>query len=212
MALVSFPTITTNNKIGGFSHSLLFTSQAITTLENCFSHRNSNNKSYVIRYYYSPLLYQSSNHHRKFSPKRTGLFLVPVNANKNSEPESEDFQALETVLRLYTAIKNKNIRELSDVIADECQCVCNFFSSFQPFQGKKVILNVHDSLISYFKKKKYTKLRLIVSLRMFAVNLLQQVLDCFSYIIRSLGNNIEFVVTPIMHDGMNVGIKWRLGM
>lgn len=40
---------------------------------------------------------------------------------------------------------------------------------------------------------------------------LKQVLDFFSYLIRSLGNNIQFVVSPTLHDGMNVGISWRLG-
>ncbi|KAL5836402.1 hypothetical protein ACOSQ3_015958 [Xanthoceras sorbifolium] len=93
---------------------------------------------------------------------------------KSSGSGEEDGRALETVLKLYAAIKNKSIRELSDVIGDECRCVCNFFSFFQPFQGKR------------------------------------QVLDFFSYLIRSLGNNIEFVVKPTLHDGMNVGVQWRL--
>ncbi|KAG8649176.1 hypothetical protein MANES_08G071000v8 [Manihot esculenta] len=93
---------------------------------------------------------------------------------KRLESGEEDNQALEAVLKLYTAIKNKNIHELSNIIGDECRCVCNFFSFFQSFNGK------------------------------------QQVLDFFKYVIRILGNNIEFVVQPTIHDGMNVGVSWRL--
>ncbi|KAK3218866.1 hypothetical protein Dsin_012836 [Dipteronia sinensis] len=109
------------------------------------------------------------------SPSRhRGCSLVAFDGKSSSSGDQEAHRALETVLKFYSAIKNKNIRELSDVIGDECRCVCNFFSFFQPFQGKK------------------------------------QVVDFFSFLIRSLGNNIEFVVKPTLHDGMNVGVAWRL--
>ncbi|XP_024017845.1 uncharacterized protein LOC112090538 [Morus notabilis] len=169
MALVSFPTI------GRSSLSLSYTYQAIITSHNP-SHRNYNYKAYALSYYnnHPPFSYQPfALTYTSFSPRQTGSLLVPFSA-KNSEPGEEDSRALETVLRLYNAIKNKNVPELSDIIGDECQCACNFFSNFQTFKGKK------------------------------------QVLDFFSYLIRRLGNSIEFVVTPTMHDGMNVGIKWRL--
>ncbi|XP_062088225.1 uncharacterized protein LOC133794815 [Humulus lupulus] len=193
--LSSFPTINTYtySNIRRLSPSLSFSSNAVTTLHKSFSRRNSCNKAYAFRNCYNnrPFFHQPLDHHRIFSTKRTGLLLVPFNANKNSEPEGgggagagaggegkggeQDFKAMETVLRLYSAIKSKNVHELSDVISDECQCVCNFFSSgFQPFNGKK------------------------------------QVLDFFLRLIKSLGNHIEFVVTPTMQDGLNVGIKWRL--
>lgn len=64
--------------------------------------------------------------------------LVPFDAKSSSGSGEEDNRALETVLKLYSAIKNKDLRELSDIIGDECRCVCNFFLFFQPFQGKKV--------------------------------------------------------------------------
>lgn len=47
---------------------------------------------------------------------------------------------------------------------------------------------------------------------MYAINNLQQVLDFFTSLIRSLGNDIEFVVKPTLHDGMNIGVSWRLGL
>jgi hypothetical protein len=72
-----------------------------------------------------------SSRHRDLLP------LVPSNAKTSSGSGEEDNPAVETVLKLYTSIKNKNIRELSDIIGDECRCVCNFFSFFQPFQGKQ---------------------------------------------------------------------------
>ncbi|CAL9015042.1 unnamed protein product [Prunus brigantina] len=122
-----------------------------------------------------PIIGTTSFFSSKSRQRERGLLLVPLNAKNSGLPgDEEDPRALETVLKLYSAIKNKNIRELSEIIGDECQCVCNFFSIFQPLRGKK------------------------------------QVLDFFSYLIRNLGNNIEFVVTPTLHEGMNVGIQWSL--
>ncbi|GMN36489.1 hypothetical protein TIFTF001_006063 [Ficus carica] len=164
MSLVSLSTIRRP------SHSLSNTSQAITTSH----HRNLCRKASAFCWFnQSPFSYKNLTH-TSFSPRHGKRILpVPFGA-KNSEPGEEDSRALETVLRLYTAITNKSVRELSDIIGDECQCACNFFSNFQSFQGKK------------------------------------QVLDFFSYLIRSLGNSLEFVVTVTMHDGMTVNIKWRL--
>lgn len=45
---------------------------------------------------------------------------------------------MEAVLKLYEAIKNKDVHQLSDIIAEECSCISNFVSAFQPFLGKKV--------------------------------------------------------------------------
>lgn len=142
MALVSFPTTHGAYNIGGPSRSFPITSHAITTLNNSLSQSNSRNKGYVLRCYHSPFQHQPLNDHTIFSPKRTGgLSLVPFKANNSSQPGGEeDSRALETVLKFYNAIKKKNVRELSDVIGDECQCVSNFFSSFQSVKGKRVIL------------------------------------------------------------------------
>ncbi|KAI3456539.1 hypothetical protein Pfo_013202 [Paulownia fortunei] len=92
---------------------------------------------------------------------------------KDSEPR-EEHSALETVLKLYEGIKNRNIYELSDIIAEECLCVSNFVSAFQLLLGKK------------------------------------QVLSFFSYLMKNLGNNIEFVVQQTLDDGMVVGVSWKL--
>ncbi|KAK8524293.1 hypothetical protein V6N13_015321 [Hibiscus sabdariffa] len=104
--------------------------------------------------------------------------LVPPDAmNKGSNSgsgEEDSLGALETVLKLYSAIKNKDVYGLSDIIDDECQCICNFFSYFQPLQGKK------------------------------------QVIEFFTSLINNLGNHIEFIVEPTVHEGMVVGIHWRL--
>jgi hypothetical protein len=40
---------------------------------------------------------------------------------------------------------------------------------------------------------------------------LQQVLEFFSHLIRLLGDNIQIVVKPSLHDGMNVGVHWKFG-
>ncbi|KAL3519376.1 hypothetical protein ACH5RR_017525 [Cinchona calisaya] len=91
------------------------------------------------------------------------------------QSEDGDHRALETVLKLCKAIKNKNFNELSDMFGEECLCICNFVSTtFQPFHGK------------------------------------EQVLAFFSSLMKNLGNNIEFIVQPTFHQGMNVGVSWKL--
>ncbi|KAL1201709.1 hypothetical protein V5N11_006250 [Cardamine amara subsp. amara] len=59
---------------------------------------------------------------------------------EESEGDKEDYRAEETVLKLYTDIKNQNINGISEVIGDECQCFCNFFSKYRLFQGKKQVM------------------------------------------------------------------------
>lgn len=80
------------------------------------------------------------------------LLVVPISRATNSpeaaggggdgdgDGDGQDPRALETVLKLYSAIKNKNVRELSEIIGDECQCVCNLSPIIQPLRGKKVDL------------------------------------------------------------------------
>ncbi|KAK2652847.1 hypothetical protein Ddye_012703, partial [Dipteronia dyeriana] len=172
---ISLPASTINcNKLT--SNSLHVTSQSSNFNEFPVHKKNPHKTCYGFCYSPSPQishiiqpLIQTS------SPSRhRGCSLVVFDGESSSTGDQEALQGLETVLKFYSAIKYKNIRELSDVIADECQCVCNFFSFFQPFQGKK------------------------------------QVVDFFSFLIRRLGSNIEFVVKPTLHDGMNVGVAWRL--
>lgn len=126
MALVLFPPTTP---------ILSSTSHLPTTSNNLYIHTSSQTLS--------TFPYQSSIRSRFcFSSRRTSLLSVPIFNAKNSEPNgAEDPRALQTVLKLYTAIKNKDIGELSDLIGEECRCVCNFFSLFQPLQGKKVRFN-----------------------------------------------------------------------
>lgn len=71
--------------------------------------------------------------------RKKDLLVKPLAANNSSSlGKEEDHQALEAVLKLYAAIKNKNLRELSDILADECGCICNFIPFCRGFQGKKV--------------------------------------------------------------------------
>ncbi|KAL8461588.1 hypothetical protein ACS0TY_032897 [Phlomoides rotata] len=100
---------------------------------------------------------------------------VAVACSGNDGPQARDEHgALEAVLKLYDAIKKKNVNELSDIIAEECLCVSNFVSAFQPFLGKK------------------------------------QVLAFFSYLMKNLGNNLQFVVQQTVDDGMVVAVSWKL--
>ncbi|GER44898.1 nuclear transport factor 2 family protein [Striga asiatica] len=106
-------------------------------------------------------------------PMRTGRMAVSCGAKHEMGPQDEN-KALEIVLQLYRAIKNRNSRELSDIIAEECSCVSNFVSAFRPFLGKK------------------------------------KVLAFFAWLMKSLGNNIEFVVQQTIDDGMVVSVSWKL--
>nr|GEZ58651.1 polyketide cyclase SnoaL-like domain-containing protein [Tanacetum cinerariifolium] len=88
--------------------------------------------------------------------------------------DHEDSKAIETVFRLYEAIKHKNLNEMSEIIGHDCFCVCSFISVFKTFSGKK------------------------------------QVMEFFSTLMANLGNKFEFVVQPTLHNGMMVGVSWKL--
>ncbi|GAB4826500.1 hypothetical protein Ancab_033396 [Ancistrocladus abbreviatus] len=105
--------------------------------------------------------------------KRGGITSVPF-CVKKSESGKEDYRALETVLRLYSAIKSRDLKDLSDIIGEECRCISNFVLAFEPLHGK------------------------------------EQVLEFFSFLIGQLGNNVEFIVQPILYDGLNIGVRWKL--
>ncbi|KAI4329256.1 hypothetical protein L6164_021542 [Bauhinia variegata] len=95
--------------------------------------------------------YQSSIPRDLYLRKKTSISLVAFNSKK-SESGEEDNQALDAVLKLYSAITNRNIHQLSEILADECRCVCNFSSFFQAFQGKKQVMEFFGYLIETFGK------------------------------------------------------------
>lgn len=134
MTLVSFPTPQYSSR-SLISHSLPHISLA-SNPQNLSSQTSF--KACVLGNSHSPISHQPLVH-SSFSSRRRRLALVPFDA-KNSGSGSEDHRALETVLKLYSAIKNKNTNEISDIIGDECRCICNFVSFFQAFQGKMVYL------------------------------------------------------------------------
>ncbi|KAB1200342.1 hypothetical protein CJ030_MR0G007602 [Morella rubra] len=168
MASVFFPTLRYSSRL--ISHSLPSIAQASDSLIP--ARRKPPKNGYVLGDIRSTTSDQPVVH-SSFSTRRTSLALVPVDAKRSGSGE-EDHQALETVLKLYNAIKDKNINELSDIIGDECRCVCNLFSFFQTFQGKMQVLNFLSALITF------------------------------------LGDNVELVVKPTLHDGLRVGVSWRL--
>ncbi|CAF2149173.1 unnamed protein product [Brassica napus] len=58
----------------------------------------------------------------------------------DKEEDKDEYRAEEAVLKLYTDIKDRNINGVSEVIGDECQCFCNFLSSYRLLQGKKQVV------------------------------------------------------------------------
>ncbi|KAL6332768.1 hypothetical protein AAG906_015030 [Vitis piasezkii] len=111
---------------------------------------------------------------RGLSLRRKRLPPVVSCSSESTGPREEDNRALEAVQKLYTAIKNKNVKEVSDVIGDECRCFCNFISASQPFHGKK------------------------------------QALEFFDHLMKILGDHASIRFSFTMHDGMAVGVTWRL--
>ncbi|KAF7803830.1 putative transmembrane protein [Senna tora] len=94
-------------------------------------------------------------------PRNVGVNKSPLSVivfdGKNSEYnggacDGDGDEALDVVLKLYSGLKNNNIRELSEILADECRCVCNFLAFFQTFQGKKQVLEFFSYLIRIFGK------------------------------------------------------------
>lgn len=98
----------------------------------------SNNLTRKVRAHSNSLSsfsYQSSCHRSLYSEKlQRGQSLIAFDGN-NSESEAEDDHALDSVMKLYSAFKNKKIHELS---ADERRRVSNFLSFFETFQGRTV--------------------------------------------------------------------------
>lgn len=161
MALVSFPTIIYSSRFISHSpHSLPYISLP-SKLQN-LPLRKPEKKAYVLSISHSPISHEALIY-SSFSLRHTRLALVPINAKnsgsgeedhsdskhsgsreedhldaKHSGSREEDHRALETVNKFYAAIKNKNINQLSDIIGDECRCICNFSSFFQSYEGKMV--------------------------------------------------------------------------
>ncbi|CAN8325590.1 unnamed protein product [Cochlearia groenlandica] len=61
-------------------------------------------------------------------------------SHQSEEDKEENYRAEEAVLKLYNDIKERNIDGISEVIGDECQCFCNFLSSYRLLQGKKQVM------------------------------------------------------------------------
>ncbi|KAL6992893.1 hypothetical protein U1Q18_011011 [Sarracenia purpurea var. burkii] len=110
--------------------------------------RNLPHKASISHVIDSSLLLQALRFQGSFFPRHSGLSPAATGA-KNSGSGEEDKRALETVLKLYAALRSRDINELSDVIGEECRCVCNFVSMFRPFHGKKQVLDVFSTLMKY---------------------------------------------------------------
>ncbi|XP_010539526.1 PREDICTED: uncharacterized protein LOC104813576 [Tarenaya hassleriana] len=70
---------------------------------------------------------------RRLNAKKT-------DSEDDEEEDEDESKAVETVLQLYTDIKNKNMKGVAEVIGDECNCFCNFLSTFRSLHGKKQVL------------------------------------------------------------------------
>ncbi|XP_052203238.1 uncharacterized protein LOC127808702 [Diospyros lotus] len=108
--------------------------------------KNSPHKANISAVVHLPLLLRKDFIQFSFCSRYGGISMAALSA-KDSGSGEEDNGALEAVLKLYTAIKHRNISELSDIIEEECQCLSNFISTFQPFYGKKQVLDFFSTLM-----------------------------------------------------------------
>ncbi|KAI8001373.1 hypothetical protein LOK49_LG09G01411 [Camellia lanceoleosa] len=117
-----------------FSNSLPLTSESRIS---CIPRLNpkTNHKNLDI---HLPLLCHQGLIHGSIPTRYKGSSMVALGA-KNSGSGEEDNRALETVLKLYTAIGNRNISELSDQVVD-------FFSTLMKCLGNNIQFVVQPTL------------------------------------------------------------------
>ncbi|KAL4185290.1 hypothetical protein AMTRI_Chr10g229990 [Amborella trichopoda] len=84
------------------------------------------------------------------SPKNDSFKLYAQDRRSIGGSEDEP-KALDTVMKLYTALKNRNSKGVSDIIAEECKCMCNFIS-LSPLQGKKQVVQFLSTLMGTMGK------------------------------------------------------------
>ncbi|KAK4360079.1 hypothetical protein RND71_022308 [Anisodus tanguticus] len=77
---------------------------------------------------------------------------MPIYTDNSENNPEESQRAMETVQKLYNALRNKNLNELTDIIGEECRCISNVVSSSQTFYGKehaiKLIFHLEKVLAS----------------------------------------------------------------
>ncbi|KAF9664419.1 hypothetical protein SADUNF_Sadunf16G0017000 [Salix dunnii] len=154
MAIVSLPTLLNGTRLFVSNSPPKLTPQARNSYNPATDHKNIRTRICGCVAKCHPQFLHQPMIETSFSSRHRGLFtLVPSNAKTTSGSGEECNPAVETVLKLYTAIKNKNIREMSDIIGDECRCVYwskthvpfgKGFSFYvlQVYQGRIIIRNV----------------------------------------------------------------------
>ncbi|KAI4367826.1 hypothetical protein MLD38_016452 [Melastoma candidum] len=106
------------------------------------------------------------------SPGTSSTSPAPSSSSSSSS-HGEDLQAVDAVPK-GSALEGKSIAQLSDIIGDECHCVCSFFPFFRTFHRK------------------------------------EQLVAFFSFLRRTFGSNIELTVRPTLHEGLSIGVAWKL--
>lgn len=87
-----------------------------------------------------------------------------------------------------------------------------FFLIF-PTISRENCKNNSSGFCCFFFSSLYMQVMCMIKIEMhYAISFLQQVLKFFSYLINILGNNVVLIVKPTFHDGLSVGVSWKLGM
>ncbi|XP_038984135.1 uncharacterized protein LOC103711365 [Phoenix dactylifera] len=79
---------------------------------------------------------------KSISIKKPSTCLVPHGAKSSSGPGGIDFRKIERVIRLHSAIKNRRIKELLDLAADECRDYLDILLTIDPVELSQKVLDV----------------------------------------------------------------------
>lgn len=128
---------------------------------------------------------------------------IPVRAtfsNRNSSFGSSSTSSSDTINRFYTCINEKNLKQLREIISEDCYIEdCSFP---QPFQGKKVSSSYPILLDNYSHYHNRASNELLQEFMQF----LEQLTAC-------MGQNVKFTIGPVCEgDELAAGVKWHLGI
>ncbi|KAJ8642539.1 hypothetical protein MRB53_004287 [Persea americana] len=61
--------------------------------------------------------------------------------------DTDDPQAINTIVELYSAMRNRNLQAFSDLIADDCNCTCYFTPLCNVHKGKENVVGFLTALL-----------------------------------------------------------------
>lgn len=125
--------------------------------------------------------------------------IIVMSANSHSIFESFSSSPSDTINKFYTSINEKNLKELSEFISEDCYIEdCSFP---QPFNGKKVSSSNYSSQLALNTYFCYLNRAL-----------LQEIMHFYEQLTASMGQNVKFSIGHVCEGDENTaGVQWHLG-